>query len=109
MDVVVHRLRDGDDALPLLVHPEAVRQRVIAADGDEDVDLERIQDTESLVREVERTLRVVWRREELGDVCLCHASRVRSTGVKKGAPGSVDGSNGRRVEHDRVLRNGLWV
>ena len=39
-DVVVHRLRDGDDLDPLLVEADAVRERVVAADRDQDVDPE---------------------------------------------------------------------
>ena len=38
VDVVVHRLRNGDDVHPFVMQTLAVTQRVVAADGNEHVD-----------------------------------------------------------------------
>ena len=56
VDVVVHRLRDRDHGHALVVHPQRVRQRVVAADRDQHVDPERLDDPERVVGEVERAV-----------------------------------------------------
>ena len=52
VDVVVHRLRDGDDVHPFIVQPLAVAQRVVAADGNQHVDADVLEILQHVLRDV---------------------------------------------------------
>ena len=51
-DVVVHRLRDGDDLDAELVELGRIAERVVAADGDQVVDAERLEVRQHLAGDV---------------------------------------------------------
>ena len=56
VDVVVHRLRDGDDRDAFVVQSQPVRQRVVAADRDQRVEAEVLDHPERVGGEVERAV-----------------------------------------------------
>ena len=63
VDVVVHRLRDADDREALVVEAEGERQRVVAADRHQRVDLQPLQHAEAVLGEVVGTLADGLRRQ----------------------------------------------
>jgi hypothetical protein len=80
-DVVVHRLRERDDLEALLVEADAVRERVVPSDRDQDVDTELPDVREDLGGEVVHLVRVAV-AEMLGD--------VRPRNVRGAGPGGVE-------------------
>ena len=42
-NVIVHRLRNGDDLHAFLIEPHTVAQRVVSSDGDEVIDAQPVQ------------------------------------------------------------------
>src|ERR1700687_4539414 len=52
VDVVVHRLRDADDVHPFVVQAFAVAERVVASDGNENVDSDVLEVPEHVLRYV---------------------------------------------------------
>ena len=110
VDVVVHRLRDGDDRDALLVHPQGEGQRVVAADRDE----RRRCPSDSSTRSA-------WSVRSSGpsplapvgevrrDVARPDAARVHARGVQERAAGAVDGPDGRRRERLEPLGRGCRV
>src|SRR5699024_8596887 len=109
VDVVVHRLGDGDRRHPLLVHPQPVGQGVVATDRDEHVDAGRLDDPQDVRGEVVRTVTLDRPGQEVGNVAGPHLPGVRARAVQEGATGPVDGAHTHRVEVDQVLCHGRRV
>ena len=72
------------------MHPQRVGERVVAADRDQHVDAERLDDAERVVGEVERAVAVRPRREMRGNLAGPYPARIRPRGVQEGSPGAVD-------------------
>ena len=93
--VVVHGLGDGDHPYPLVVHPQRVREGVVTADGDEDVDLLLLEHLEDVGREVYDpvlgSIAVEPGPECLRDVLSGDLGRVGARGMKGGPAVAVDG------------------
>src|SRR5205085_9001991 len=51
-DVIVHRLRDGDDVHSLIVQPLPVTQRVVTANWHEYIDADALEILEYILRDV---------------------------------------------------------
>ena len=78
VDVVVHRLRDGDHRDALVVESKAVRQGVVAADRDERVEPEPLDHPDRVRGEVERAIADRLVGEEVGHVARLDAAGVRA-------------------------------
>ena len=109
VDVVVHRLRDRDHGHALVVHPQPVRERVVAADRDQHVDPDRLDHAQGVVGEVERPFAVDAVREVRRHVLRPDAARVRARGVEERAAGAVDRAHRVLLERQEVprLRGGV--
>src|SRR3989338_9435733 len=96
MDVVVHGLGNGDDGNSFLVHPNGVALGVVAADGDQAIEIEMIDHLQYMWREVYlvilRQLVVLGSFQEFRDISLSYSSGIRSRRVQERPAGSVDGS-----------------
>ena len=78
MDIVVHRLRDGDHRDALVVKSKAVRQGVVAADRDERVEPEPFDHPDRVRGEVERAVPDRLVGEEVGHIARLDTARVRA-------------------------------
>ena len=90
--IVVHGLGNGDLGIPGLVQPRGVAEGVVAADGDEGVDLQGLEVGHHRVGDVHRVLQTVL-AQVLGHVLFPHLGRVGARGVQEGAAGAVDGAH----------------
>ena len=99
VDVVVHRLRDGDDGEALVRQAERERQRVVAADRHERVDGEPLEHGEAVLGQVVRPVAGDLVGQERGHLGGLDPSRVRAGAVEDGAAGAVDGPHRGGVEH----------
>src|SRR5690606_16869214 len=109
VDVVVHRLRDGDGGHPLLVHPQTVGEGVVATDRDEHVDPRVLDHLEGMGGEVVRTVPAGRAGEEDGDLGGLDARGVAAREVQEGPAGAVDGAHRVGVELDQVGGHRLRV
>ena len=108
VDVVVHRLRDGDDRDALVVQSQAVRQRVVTADRDQRVESEVLDHAERVLGEVVRPVAFRLAGEEGGHVagrpgrgsCATCAGSSRRSGRSRGTP---------RLQRHHVRRDRLLV
>jgi hypothetical protein len=94
---------NGDHRDPLLVETEAVRQRVVTADGDEHVEFRRFQHWEHIVGEIVGSVSRVTVAEECGETVGCHLRRIGPRRVQEGPSGAVDGPDHARIQCDQVL------
>ncbi len=107
LHVVVHRLRDRQQRDPGVDQDLRVRQRVVTADRDQDVDAQRREVVEDERRQVEDPLA----DGVAGPLCRVHPGRhagqrhlprVRPRGVQDGAAGPLDGPRVDPVERPQV-------
>ena len=78
VNVVVHGLGYGNDRNTLLMKPQSVRQRVVATDGDEHVDLLTLQDRKNVPCEVVSAWTGEIAFDEVGYLLLLHLGRIRA-------------------------------
>ncbi len=91
-DVVVHGLGDGDLRKAGLVEPRGVAERVVAADGDQGVDLQVLEVGDDAVGDVDRERPfLVGLPQVLGQIGLADLGGVGARGVQEGAAAAVDG------------------
>ena len=110
-DVVVHRLRDGNDLDAEPVELGRVTERVVTADGDKVFDAERREVRQHLAGDVpgrggDATLGTQGDRKVLaGEVIgqLLHFGRVGAARVQHGATAPVDGAGVLTVQRDDVV------
>ena len=87
------------------MHPQRVRERVVAADRDQDVDSERLDHPQRVIGEVERAVALDPVREMWRDLLRPDPARVRARGVQERAARAVDRADDVRVErHEPVAR-----
>ena len=83
-NVVVHRLGNRNHLHAFLVEPHAVAQRVIATDGDQEIDAEPCQGGQHLRRQIVALLAVFF-LEMGGNGGLFHLAGIGARGVQEGA------------------------
>jgi hypothetical protein len=84
-------------------------QGVVAADGDEDVDAERVDRAEDRRGEVVGAVAADLIAEEVGHVLGLDPSRVGAARVEEGASAAVDGADRGPIERQYVLGERLRV
>jgi len=113
MDVVVHGLGDRDHRHALLVEAQSIGQRVVAADGDEDIDSQSLQHLQGVASEIVGTF-TFGCLEEVGDRLGSDLAGMGPGTVEDRSAGAVDRPHpgpvhrlGDRCERRRVLRVGV--
>jgi hypothetical protein len=110
-DVVVHRLRDGDDLDAEVVELGCVNERIVAADGDQMFDAEPREVRQHLAGKVPRLgcdapfgTQGDWKvlaDEMIGQ--LLHFGRIGAARVQHGAATLVDGASVFTIQRDNVV------
>ena len=97
--VVVHRFGDAHDGKAFAVQTVAVAEGVVAADGDEHVDLQVLKVLQDVGRKIAGAcvfrfrLGVLPVAEEIGHRLCLHLAWIGPARVKKGAAGAIDGAH----------------
>ena len=107
VDVVVHRLRDRHHGDALVVQAQRVREGVVAADRDQDVEAAVLDHSQRVVGEVEWALALGAVGQERRHVLRPDAGGVRARGVQDRPAVAVDRPNGASVERLEPVRGGL--
>src|SRR5215216_3653244 len=110
-DVVVHRLRDGDDLDAEFVDLGCVTERVVAADGDQVLDAEPREVSQHLASDVPRLGCDAALGAERGWTVLAdemirqllHFRRIGAARVQHGAAAPIDGARVFTVQRDEVV------
>src|SRR5918996_1669674 len=105
VDVVVHRLGDGDDVHAFVVQTLGVAERVVAPDRDQDVDADVLEILEHILGDVVDLVAVS--REVLGHARAREMARTRARRVEKGsagATGAIDDRFGELLHGVGVVR-----
>ena len=109
VNVVVHRLRDGDDRDTLVVQPQPVRKRVVTPDRDQCVDTEALDHAKRVVREIVRSVANRLAGEELRHAALLDPTGVRARRVQNRSARAVDRAHRRWGQWHHVRRDRLVV
>src|SRR6267143_58979 len=107
-DVVVHRLRNGDDIHALVVQPFAVAERVVAPDRNQDVDADVLEILEHIFGDVVDLLLIageVWGQPGVRQMTRPHARRMEEGAAR--AAGAVDDRLGQFEDVVAVVRLGI--
>ena len=111
-DVVIHRLGDGDGAEAFLVQPAGEGQRIVAADGDDRFQSERIQHPQDVLGAIDRSLvgvHPVFGADVFGHVGRFDVGWIGARGVQERSAGAVDGAHGFRRQGEGIFRNGFRI
>src|SRR2546426_9012934 len=101
-DVIVHRLRNGNDPETFFVKPHPVTERVVSTDGDEHVDAEPgeiLQDFRCKVVFIRREFVF----EVSGDIGFADSSWIRAGGMKERAAGATRTINDLFVKEEEII------
>jgi hypothetical protein len=76
--VVIHGLRDANHWHTFLVQPDSITQRVIAADRQQDINTQLLDDAQHMRRAIDRAFAVAAELapQEIGETRCSHLSRV---------------------------------
>src|ERR1044071_2814245 len=106
-NVVVHRLRNGDDFDAFTMQTLAVAERIIAADGNQDSYAEVLEILEHVRSEIPRPRFGVFdvRRiaQKLRFILRLYLRRICSAGVQHCATAAINGANRLLIERQEML------
>src|SRR5262249_49280794 len=116
VNVIIHRLRDGNDLDAKFVELGRVTERVVTADGDEVLDAQRREVRQHLLGDVPGvggdTFTTHGERKVLAGEVIGyprHFGRVGAARMQHGPTATVDGARVLAVEHHHVAASAVWI
>ena len=109
VDIIVHRLGNGDDGKALAMETLAVAQGIVTADGNQRVNAQVLQVLENVGREITGTrvlrfrLGVLWIFKKLRYIVGPHPTGIGPARMEEGAAGTVNGPHPLRVQGHHIL------
>ncbi len=114
VDVIIHRLGDGDDGEAFAMQAFAKAERIVTADGDQAIDAQEFQVAQHMWGEVEDALfvgrgRILRVAQKVRHILGLDFGRVGAAGMEEGTTGAIDGTHPVDVELDEAVIVGCRV